>query len=151
MRGMLAGITALCMLALCASVPAEAAGDDSFRQAAGKALEALENALGEQRDSVYVYREAGDSQNHFTLKARTGGPEEPPAGEPDENWQEFPAAGRSCIRCSQTVRLNSRGGWMFLSDGLPEGGADPQQNSGSAEGRGPDRGDCRPTRASGDL
>ncbi len=142
MRRMLAGIMVLCMLAPCAFTSAEAAGNESFRQAAGKALEALENALDEQRASVYVYRDFGDSQNHFTRKAKIWEPdgtqEEAPAGEPDGNWQESPAAGRSCIRCSQTVRLNSRGGWMFLYDGLPEGGADPQQNSGSAEGRGPD-------------
>ena len=54
-----------------------------FRPAADRALAALENALDEQRASVYVYRESGDSQNHFTQKAKMWGANETLIGDMD--------------------------------------------------------------------
>lgn len=138
MKRTLAFLTALFLLALYGTAPAEGAGYEVFRPAADRALAALENALDEQRASVYVYRESGDSQNHFTQKAKMWGANETLIGDMDENWRENPAAGRSCIRCSQTIRLNDWGGWMFLNGWLPEGGTDPQLNDGSADGQGLD-------------
>ena len=129
-------LIALCMLATAAG--AGAAGYGDFEPAAGRALSALENALDEQRASVYIYRESGDSQNHFTQKAKMWGTDETLVEDMDENWRESPAAGRSCIRCSQTVTLHDWGGWMFLNGWLPEGETVPQLNDGSAEGQGLD-------------
>ena len=40
----------------------------------------------------------------------------------------FLSAGRTCIRCSQTVRMHDWGGWMFLNGWLPEGETVPQLN-----------------------
>jgi len=130
------------LLTLCLLLPLAAGADGAdyevFRASADKALSALENALDEQRASVYVYRESGDSQNHFTQKAKIFGSNEALIGDMDENWQVFPAAGRSCIRCSQTVTLNDWGGWMFLNGWLPDGETEPQLNDGSAPGQGID-------------
>ena len=130
------------LLILCLLLPAAATAADAdykaFRKSADKALAALENALDEQRASVYVWREAGDSQNHFTQKAKIFGSDETLVEDMDENWRENPAAGRSCIRCCQTVEKNDWGGWIFLNGWLPEGETTPQLNDGSVEGQGLD-------------
>ena len=99
MKKLLTVLAALSLLALPAA--AGASGYGAYQPAADRALAALENALDEQRASVYVYREFGDSQNHFTQKAKMWGVDESLVEDLDENWQENPAAGRTCIRCSQ--------------------------------------------------
>ena len=136
MKKLLTVLAVLSLLALPAA--AGASGYDVYRPAADRALAALENALDEQRASVYVYREFGDSQNHFTQKAKMWGVDESLVEDMDENWQENPAAGRTCIRCSQRVRMRDWGGWMFLNGWLPEGETVPQLNDGSMEGQGLD-------------
>ena len=138
MRTVIAILLALCLL-LPASVFAEKKPDyKAYGKSADKALTALVNALDEQRASVYVYRESGDSQNHYTQKAKMWGTDETLIEDMDENWQENPAAGRSCIRCVQTVRAGDWGGWLFLNGWLPEGETEPKLNDGSMPGQGLD-------------
>ena len=136
MKMFIAILTVLCLL-----LPLAAGADadyEAFRTSADRSLAALEEALDEQRASVYVYRESGDSQNHFTQKAKIWGFDETAFEDLDENWQDNPAVGRSCIRCAQTVHFNDWGGWMFLNGWLPEGETVPRLNDGSAEGQGLD-------------
>ena len=137
MKRFFALLAVLCLAALSAPAGVEAE-TSAWQPAADKALQALENALDEQRASVYVYREFGDSQNHYTQKAKMWGFDETLVGDMDENWQESPAAGRSCIRCTQAVRPGDWGGWLFLNGWLPEGETVPQLNDGSMEGQGLD-------------
>ena len=120
-------------------VPAAALAEtDAHDAAAQKALSAIENALREENESVWVYHDFGDTNNHFTQKALMFGKDESLVHDMNENWTDDPHAGRSCIRCEQVLREGDWGGWLFLNGWLPEGSDVPQLNDGSMPGQGLD-------------
>ena len=124
----------LSMLAGCGA--ASAGGYDEFQPAADRALEAMVDALREQDSRIYIYRDFGDTENHYTQKARMAGTNAALVQDMDENWQDRPYAGESCIRCSQTVAMSDWGGWLFLNGWLPAGEHVPRLNDGTMEGQG---------------
>ena len=136
MKKLLTVLTALVLLAYGAS--AEASGYDAYQPASERALGALEEALAAEYGSVYIYREFGDTGNHFTQKAKMWGTDESLAEDMNENWRENPAAGDSCIRCVQITREGDWGGWLFLNGWLAEGETVPRLNDGSMDGQGLD-------------
>ena len=135
MKKLAAMLAVLCAGTLLVSA---AAGSGSFQPAADRALSALENALAEQNSRVYVYREYGDTENHFTQKAKMAGLDDSLAEDMDENWRENPGAGESCIRCAVATRPGDWGGWLFLNGWMAEGETVPRLNEGKADGQGMD-------------
>lgn len=129
---------ALTIALLLLPVAALAQGYDAFHPAADAALGALTGALDAMQDSVYVYRDFGDTGNHFTQKAKMAGFDDSLVLDMDENWREDPHGGESCIRCRQTVNAVDWGGWLFLNGWLPEGESVPRLNDGKADGQGLD-------------
>lgn len=127
----------LCLLLLPLSASAEA-DYGRFASAGDRALGALEAALGEQYDRVYVYRDFGDTENHFTQKAKMFGLDERLVMNMDENWREDPHGGESCIRCQQVTQPSDWGGWLFLNGWLAEGETVPRLNEGAMDGQGMD-------------
>ena len=127
-------------LFLICSIQVNAVSEDysDFRPAADRALAALETALNDQNSRIYVYREFGDTENHFTQKAKMWGTDESLVLDMNENWRENPAVGESCIRCTQNTRPGDWGGWMFLNGWLPKGESVPRLNDGSTDGQGLD-------------
>ena len=111
---------------------------ERFRGREELALDALERELREQEERVYVYRDFGDTENHFTQKALIAGSDESLVKDMDENWREDPYGGDSCIRCVQDTRPLDWGGWLFLNGWLPEGSDVPQLNDGSMPDQGLD-------------
>lgn len=107
----------------------------SFQPAADRALDALTSALNAQKQRIYVYREFGDTENHYTQKAKMAGLDDSLVLDMDENWRENPASGESCIRCTQITRPGDWGGWLFLNGWLAEGETVPQLNNGSTDGQ----------------
>ena len=107
----------------------------SFQPAADRALDALTSALNAQKQRIYVYREFGDTENHYTQKAKMAGLDDSLVLDMDENWRENPASGESCIRCTQITRPGDWGGWLFLNGWLAEGKTVPQLNDGSTAGQ----------------
>ena len=136
MRKILSVLMILNLLML--AVPAGASGYGAFRPAADRALAALEGTLGAGYSSVYIYREYGDTENHFTQKAKMWGTDESLVMDMNENWRENPASGESCIRCAQYTRAGDWGGWMFLNGWLAEGETVPRLNDGTTDGQGMD-------------
>ena len=128
---------ALCMLL----IPVSASAEPDYGRFAGAgelALLALETALAEQHSRVYVYRDFGDTENHFTQKAKMAGLDDSLVLDMDENWREEPFAEESCIRCQQTVSPMDWGGWLFLNGWLAEGETAPRLNDGTMDGQGLD-------------
>ena len=138
MKRFLTILLILCMAlsALCAG--AEALDYGRFAPSGEKALEALEDALGAQERCVYIYKDFGDTENHYTQKAKMSGLDDSLVLEMDEDWRENPHGGESCIRCRQTVSPLDWGGWLFLNGWLPKGETVPQLNDGSTDGQGLD-------------
>ncbi len=132
----------ICLVVLCMLLipfPAAAGADyGRFAEAGDRALEALESALGEQYSRVYVYRDFGDTENHFTQKAKMYGVDERLVMDMDEDWREDPHDGASCIRCRQATRPADWGGWLFLNGWLADGETVPRLNDGSMAGQGMD-------------
>lgn len=106
--------------------------------AAQRSLSALEKALQEENENVWVYRDYGDTENHFTQKALMAGIDKSLVHDMNENWTDHPHTGRSCIRCEQILRSGDWGGWLFLNGWLPDGSSVPQLNDGSMPGQGLD-------------
>ena len=109
-----------------------------FEESKKLALEALGSALEAARSSVYVYRDFGDTENHFTQKAKMSGTDGSLVMDMDEDWRNDPHSAPSCIRCQQITAGNDWGGWLFLNGVLNEGETVPRLNDGSAEGQGMD-------------
>ncbi|MBQ6582621.1 MAG: hypothetical protein IJH77_02200 [Mogibacterium sp.] len=103
-----------------------------------KAMDALLARLDEERACVYVYRDFGATENHFTQKAKMAGLDDTLVADMNENWQEDPYSGTSCIRCEQKTRHGDWGGWLFLNGYLPEGETVPRLNDGTTDGQGLD-------------
>ena len=102
------------------------------------AISALANRQKSERDTVYVYKDFSMTSNHFTQKARMAGKDDSLVKDMDENWQEDPYSGTSCIRCEVSTRIEDWGGWLFLNGYLPKGETVPLLNDGSMDGQGLD-------------
>ena len=137
MKKRIVTLLALCMLFMATWAGAEA-DYARFAEAGDKALGALEDALEAQLGSVYVYRDFGDTENHFTQKAKMAGLDASLVLDMDENWRENPFGGETCIRCRQTVSPMDWGGWLFLNGWLAEGETAPRLNDGTMNGQGLD-------------
>ena len=121
-----------------AEVAAEADIYEKYRPAADLARGAMEQLFSDESHYVYVYKDFGDTENHFTQKAKMFGRDDFLVKDMNENWTDNPWRGSSCIRCEQTTLPGDWGGWLFLNGFLPEGSSEPQLNDGSAEGQGLD-------------
>ena len=130
----------LAILVMLCAVGSACADDvyDGFADSADKALDALAAELDEESSYVWVYREFGDTENHFTQKAMMWGSDKSLIRDMDENWQDDPHSGTSCIRCEQKTASGDWGGWMFLNGYLEDGSSVAQLNDGSADGQGLD-------------
>ena len=139
MKNIIATVLVLCLFAFPASAMAHETYD-AYLPAAGKAVQALKNMLEEERQNIYVYRDFGDTENHYTQKALMAGMDDSLVHDINENWQEAPYSGNSCIRCEQITHEGDWGGWLFLNGYFPEGSNVPELNDGSADGQGLDLG-----------
>ena len=95
------------------------------------AISALTNRQKSERDTVYVYKDFSMTANHFTQKAKMAGQDDSLVKDMDENWQEDPYSGTSCIRCEVSTRIEDWGGWLFLNGYLTKGETVPLLNDGS--------------------
>lgn len=89
-------------------------------------------------ETLYVYRDHEDPDNHFPLKARMAGVDQALVHNMDENCRERPFSGTSCIRCSQDTRKEDWGGWLFLSGYISDDGDQLLFNDGTAKDQGMD-------------
>ena len=130
-----------------AEVPAEEAAPapapeiseaSAYTKEKAAAVSALVKRLKDERDTVYVYKDFSTTSNHFTQKAKMAGQDGALVKDMDENWQENPYSGTSCIRCEVSTRIEDWGGWLFLNGYLPEGETVPLLNDGSMDGQGLD-------------
>ena len=137
-RAALLALAALLAAMAVSGACAEAADFEAFRPEADRALHALQGMLAEQLEGLYVYREMGDTENHFTQKARIAGYDGALVMDMDEGWRENPHSGDSCIRCRQITKNGDWGGWLFMNGWLPEGESAPRLNEGKADGQGMD-------------
>ena len=127
----------LCFFAFPASAMAQVAYD-AYLPAEEKAVQVLKNVLEKEKQNLYVYRDFGDTENHYTQKALMAGTDVLLVHDMDENWSDAPYSGRNCIRCEQVTREGDWGGWLFLNGYLPEGSKVPELNDGTADGQGLD-------------
>ncbi len=111
---------------------------NAYRDEKDKAVFALSDALAKTRESLYVYRDFGDTWNNFTQKAKMAGKNAGLVKDMDENWRENAYSGRSCIRCQIDTEGTDWGGWMFLNGYLPAGETVPRLNDGTRENAGLD-------------
>ena len=138
MKKILAILLVLCFFVPSISAQAQEESYESFQPAAEKAIQALKNTLEEERRNIYVYRDFGDTENHYTQKALMAGMDASLVRDMNENWQENPYSGSSCIRCEQITHEGDWGGWLFLNGYLPEGSNVPELNDGTVDGQGLD-------------
>lgn len=110
----------------------------AYTPAKEAALAALKGALDESRSCLYVYRDFGATENHFTQKAKMFGNNGGLVKDMDENWQTNPYSGRSCIRCEIGTQGEDWGGWLFLNGYLSAGETLPRLNDGKQENAGLD-------------
>ena len=110
----------------------------AYTPAKDAAVAALKGALDESRSCLYVYRDFGVTENHFTQKAKMFGSNGELVKNMDENWQSNPYSGRSCIRCEIDTEGKDWGGWLFLNGYLPAGETVPHLNDGRQENAGLD-------------
>ena len=111
---------------------------DSYKESRNAAVSALKIRMQEEREAVYVYKDFGLTENHFTQKAKMAGIDMELLLDPDENWRQNPYSGSSCIRCEQITREGDWGGWLFLNGWLPRGESTPYLNDGTRPGQGLD-------------
>ena len=130
-----------------AEVPAEEAAPapapeiseaSAYTKEKAAAVSALVKRLKDERDTVYVYKDFSTTSNHFTQKAKMAGQDGALVKDMDENWQENPYSGTSCIRCEVSTRIEDWGGWLFLNGYLPKGETVPLLNDGNMDGQGLD-------------
>jgi len=99
-------------------------------------MDALEDRLEDMRECVYVYRDYGDSENHFSQRAKMMGGNHVELDELQEDCTDSPHSGDTCIRCTQNVSGTGWGGWMFLNGYMPEGTTSPAINDHTSVGAG---------------
>ncbi|MDO5132832.1 MAG: hypothetical protein Q4D81_07605 [Eubacteriales bacterium] len=121
-----------------ASTAGTLSADEAYAAAKDAALSGLQSRMDQEREAVYVYKDFGLTRNHFTQKAKMTGVDESLVLDMDENWQDNPREGSSCIRCEQITREGDWGGWLFLNGYLPRGESVPLLNDGSMDGQGLD-------------
>ena len=112
--------------------------EESYPNEKEAALAALSERMEKERETVYVYRDFGETDNHYTQKSKMAGIDSDLVKDMDENWQEDPHGGSSCIRCEQIAMTGDWGGWLFLNGYLPKGETVPSLNDGSMDGQGLD-------------
>ena len=110
----------------------------TYDKAKKNAVSALTKRLNDERSVVYVYHDFGVTENHFTQRAKMYGIDGDLVVEMNEDWQENPYSGSSCIRCEQLIKLQDWGGWLMLNGYLPAGATTPQLNKGDQPGQGLD-------------
>ena len=132
------GLAALLLLTLLAFPGLSTAEKDRLESAKDAALSALAGGLAAIGENVYVYRDFGDTENHFTQRAKLAGMDETLVLDMDENWRDNPRSGGTCIRCRQIVSPGDWGGWMFMNGWIAPGETVPRLNDGSADGQGMD-------------
>ena len=115
----------------------ETSDSAAYTKEKAAAISALTNRQKSERDTVYVYKDFSKTANHFTQKAMAG-KDDSLVKDMDENWQEDPYSGTSCIRCEVSTRIEDWGGWLFLNGYLPKGETVPLLNDGSMDGQGLD-------------
>ena len=138
MKKILSAVLALMIFAQAASCALAETVLSEYRSAAERAVHALESALEAEKQAVYVYKDFGDTENHFTQKALMAGYNASLVHDMDENWQIDSCSGSSCIRCEQITREGDWGGWLFLNGYLPSDSHIPQLNDGSMPDQGLD-------------
>ena len=69
-----------------------------YEDAKSAAVSALANRLDGMRECVYVYRDYGDSENHFTQRSRMAGKYPEAIRNMDEDCGNNPHSGSSCIQ-----------------------------------------------------
>lgn len=111
---------------------------DQYTDQKNAAIAALSSRLEEERECVYVYKDFGMTENHFTQKAKMAGVDSDLVMDMDEDYRKDPYAGSSCIRCEQVTREGDWGGWLFLNGYLPQGESLPHLNDGKSDGQGLD-------------
>ena len=116
----------------------ETSDSAAYTKEKAAAISALTNRQKSERDTVYVYKDFSMTANHFTQKAKMAGKDDSLVKDMDENWQEDPYSGTSCIRCEVSTRIEDWGGWLFLNGYLPKGETVPLLNDGSMDGQGLD-------------
>ena len=116
----------------------ETSDSAAYTKEKAAAISALTNRQKSERDTVYVYKDFSKTANHFTQKAKMAGKDDSLVKDMDENWQEDPYSGTSCIRCEVSTRIEDWGGWLFLNGYLPKGETVPLLNDGSMDGQGLD-------------
>ena len=121
-----------------ATAKTAAAKTPTIDQAKTSALNALSYRLTSPRTTVYVYRDYGLTQNHFTQRKKIFGSDENLVKTMDENCEKSPYSGSTCIRCEQSASKKDRGGWMFLNGYLREWDGTPGTNDGKKGGAGMD-------------
>ncbi len=122
-----------------APTPAEAADINpygAYETAAGLALDALEESLAQYSRCIYVYKDFGDSENHFTQRMLMSGKDASLVHPMDDHWQQNPHSGDSCIRCEIVTKPEDWGGWLFVNGYLPEGSSEPRINNADAPNQG---------------
>ncbi|MCR5520743.1 MAG: hypothetical protein K6F44_02395 [Lachnospiraceae bacterium] len=121
------------LVIICDPISSQAA---SFVKSGEKALAVLGRKLDEQFERIYVYTDHGDTENHFTQKAKLAGYDGELVKDMDENYGSDPATGSSCIRCHViTESPNSFGGWLFLNGYMTDTGEGPFLNNGTSTGQ----------------
>ena len=111
---------------------------DPYAESRNAALSALKTRMQDEREPVYVYKDFGLTENHFTQKAKMAGINMELLLDFDENWQQDSYSGSSCIRCEQITREGDWGGWLFLNGWMPRGESIPYLNDGTQPGQGLD-------------
>ena len=107
-----------------------------YKSAAESAEAALQRELRGYFESVYVYKDFSDSENHFTQRALMCGKNASNVRAMNDNWQNDPHSGDSCIRCEIVTAEEDWGGWLFVNGYIPEGSAEPQLNQADAPNQG---------------
>ena len=106
------------------------------KSAAESAAAALQSELKGYLESVYVYKDFGDSENQFTQRALMVGKDASNVRAMNDNWPDAPHSGGSCIRCEIVTAEGDWGGWLFVNGYVPEGSSEPQLNQADAPNQG---------------
>ena len=103
------------------------------------AIKALKSRLDQEREALYVYKDAEASENHFPMRTKmANGYGAPGYVEMEEYWSENPHSGKTCIRCEGPNYSGSWVVWRFLNGYMTEDGKGPYLNAGDAPGQGMD-------------
>lgn len=105
------------------------------RDARAAALNALLKRQADMRTQLWVYRDFSDAENHFSQRAKMWGESESAMHDLEEDCDDHPHSGTTCIRCSQDANVRDWGGWMFENGYVPEGQTEAVLNDTSASNK----------------